>query len=56
MLTATWAQDDAVKYGIQVGEMQVTSANATAIYNLQGQRVERPTKGIYIPGRRKVAV
>ena len=33
-----------------------TAASTSAIYNLAGQRVSKATKGIYIVGKRKVAV
>ena len=46
--------------GSGIGEVEATKAKAesatTAIYNLAGQRVGKPSKGLYIMGGRKVMI
>ena len=43
-------------YGDAIQAVPTTAANKAAIYNLAGQRVQKPTKGLYIQNGKKMLV
>ncbi|MCR5849121.1 MAG: M60 family metallopeptidase [Bacteroidaceae bacterium] len=53
--TYVWEDPNGIK-GVQSPESIAHSSNSFGIYNLAGQRVSKPTKGLYIVGGRKVLV
>ena len=52
---ATWVLEEVVS-DTGIGEVKGESGNVKAIYDLQGRKVDNPTKGIYIINGKKVVV
>ena len=53
--TYVWEDPDGIK-GVHSPESIVHSSNISGIYNMAGQRVSKPTKGLYIVGGKKMLV
>ena len=55
------SEDELAEYQAAAGvtairDVQLTADDQSAVYDLQGRRVSKPTRGVYIVGGRKVLV